>query len=60
MVARRKIENWWLWIAVNTAYIPLFIYKSLPLTAALYTVYLFLAFSGLQSWKREMKQAGHP
>jgi nicotinamide mononucleotide transporter len=55
MVAHRKLENWWMWIGVNCVYIPLFLYKELPLTAALYAVYLVLAVAGLRSWKRELQ-----
>jgi len=52
MVARKKIENWWLWMAVNAVYVPMYFYKSLYLTALLYTVYLVLAVSGLRTWNQ--------
>ncbi|MFM2207359.1 MAG: hypothetical protein RL213_1334 [Bacteroidota bacterium] len=54
MVAKVRRENWWLWIAVNTAYIPLYIYKSLPLTAGLYLVFLLLAVHGHRTWKLKL------
>jgi len=56
MIARKKIENWIVWIVVNIAYIPLYLYKNLPLTALLYFLFLILALKGLRSWAKEMKQ----
>ncbi|MBB3474579.1 nicotinamide riboside transporter PnuC [Sphingomonas sp. BK345] len=56
LMARRKIENWWLWIAVDLASVPLYLAKQLYLFAALYLVYLALAVIGLAEWRR----ARHP
>lgn len=52
LMARRKIENWLLWIAVDIASIPLFLGQGLPIVAALYAVYLALAVWGLVDWRR--------
>ena len=51
MVARKKIENWILWIIADTIYIPLYIHKGLPLTAFLYFIFLLLAVKGFKDWK---------
>jgi nicotinamide mononucleotide transporter len=48
--ARRWIETWWLWIAVDLIYTGLFLYKELYLTAALYALFVGLAVRGLVSW----------
>jgi len=48
--ARRWVENWWLWIAVDVIYTGLFLYKDLYLTAALYALFVGLAARGLWSW----------
>lgn len=56
MVARMKRENWWIWIFVNAVYIPLYLYKALPVTALLYAVYLLLAVNGLRQWKHLSNQ----
>lgn len=57
LVAKKKIENWFLWMVVNTAYIIIYLMKGLPLYAVLSLIYLFLSFTGLVSWKKELKTA---
>lgn len=56
MIARKKIENWLLWIIADAVYIPMYLYKQLPLTAFLYGIFLLLAIKGWQAWKKEMNQ----
>ena len=36
MLARKIIENWWLWMAADIIYVALYVYKALYLTAVLY------------------------
>ena len=50
--ARKHIANWWLWIAVDVAYIGEYLYKDLKLTAALYALLIALAALGLRDWRR--------
>lgn len=52
MQARRAIESWWLWIAVDVASVPLYAAKALWFTCALYAVLLALAVFGLIDWRR--------
>lgn len=52
LMARRKLENWVVWIAVDLASIPLYLAKGLDLFAGLYVIYLGLAFWGLVDWRR--------
>jgi nicotinamide mononucleotide transporter len=54
MLARKIYEHWYLWIAVNTASILLFISRGLYPTMALYIVYLIMSFAGLKAWKRSL------
>ncbi len=55
MIARKMIANWILWIIVDIVYVPLYIYKKLPLTAILYFVFLLLAIKGFYDWKKNVK-----
>lgn len=55
--SRRKLECWWLWIAVDSAAIPLFLSRGLHVTAALYGIFLVLALLGLREWQRKVVQA---
>ena len=56
MLARRAIENWWLWIAVDVASIPLYLAKHLWFTGALYVVLLALSVWGLVDWARTRRR----
>nr|WP_174279043.1 nicotinamide riboside transporter PnuC [Sphingomonas bacterium] len=57
-MARRRLENWWLWVAVDVALIPLYLVKHLPLFAALYAIYLALSVWGLVDWRRAVRPMG--
>jgi len=52
--AQRKIENWILWIAVDIAYVLLYLVNGLWGTAALYMVFIFMAMYGWNSWRKEL------
>jgi nicotinamide mononucleotide transporter len=52
LLSFRRIENWVVWIAVDTVAISLFMWRGLALTAGLYAVFLCLATWGLVSWAR--------
>lgn len=56
MIAKKMIENWILWIVVNTIYIPMYIYKGLHLTSILYFIFLLLAIKGFGEWKKLSKK----
>lgn len=58
MQARKKIENWSVWIAVNAVAIGVYFSKHLYFTAALYAVFLGLAVAGHVSWKRHPMGGG--
>lgn len=55
LMGQRRLENWWLWIAVDCASVPLYLTKGLNLFAGLYLVYLALAIWGWISWWRVMR-----
>jgi nicotinamide mononucleotide transporter len=56
MMTRKILENWLLWIAADIVYVPMFIYKELYVTAALYAVFLILAVMGYIGWRRSWQQ----
>jgi nicotinamide mononucleotide transporter len=53
---RKLLESWWIWILADLVYIPLYIYKGLLLTSALYFVFLLLCIFGLREWTRELRE----
>ena len=50
LLAKKKVENWHVWIAVDILYVGLYVYKGLMLTALLYGVFVLLAIAGLRTW----------
>jgi len=54
LATRKQIDNWVVWIAVDVAYVGMFVFKQLYLTAGLYAVFLVLAAMGFAEWKRSM------
>jgi nicotinamide mononucleotide transporter len=50
--ARKKLENWPLWIVVNLVAVASYWNASLAFTALLYLVYLGLALVGWRAWAK--------
>ena len=55
LMARKKVESWYWWIATNIASIPLYAVKDLALTAVFYFILLVMAFWGLAAWKQKAR-----
>lgn len=55
LMAKKKIESWYWWIATNIASAPLYFVKQYVFTSVFYVVLLIMAFFGLAEWKRRVK-----
>jgi nicotinamide mononucleotide transporter len=51
MVARKVLENWHYWFAIDAVSVFMYFSKGLVLTALLYVVYLVLIIFGLRAWR---------
>ena len=54
MTARKWIENWILWILINTVSVPLYVVRELWPTTVLYFVLWLLAFVGYRQWRKAL------
>jgi len=54
MTARKWIENWILWVGINTISIPLYVTRDLWITAVLYIALWILAIVGYFQWRRTL------
>jgi nicotinamide mononucleotide transporter len=52
LMARKKVESWYWWIATNIASIPLYFVKHYVFTSVYYLILLIMAFWGLVEWIR--------
>ncbi len=48
----RKVESWYLWVAVDLLSVPVYAYKGLYLIALLYVVFLGIACRGAWDWRK--------
>jgi len=55
LMARKKVESWYWWMATNLASIPLYYVKGLAFTSVYYIVLFIMAIAGLMEWKRRAK-----
>ena len=54
LLARKRLENWYFWIAVDLVAIGVYWSRDLRLTAGLYGVFLALCGTGLLVWRRSL------
>jgi nicotinamide mononucleotide transporter len=55
LLCRKRFENWFLWIAADLIYVPLYLSRDLHLTAALYGVFLVMCLVGVREWRRILR-----
>ncbi len=56
LMARKKVESWYWWIATNIASIPLYFVKHYVFTSVYYCILLVMAVFGLYEWMKRAKQ----
>jgi len=56
LMAKKKVESWYWWIATNIASIPLYFIKHYVFTSVYYGVLLIIAVFGLAEWAKRAKE----
>lgn len=59
LMAKKKVESWYWWIATNLASIPLYFVKHYVFTSVYYVVLLVIAVFGLAEWAKRAKERNH-
>ena len=57
MLAKKKIENWLIWIVVDAFAAGLYFYKELYPTAILFVIYTVMAVVGYKKWKKTLNSS---
>lgn len=57
MLSRRLVEQWLVWLVVDMISVGLYLYKQIPITAGLYSIYCILAVVGYLRWRKLAKAA---
>ena len=56
LLAKKKVESWYWWIATNIASIPLYFIKGYVFSSVYYLVLLIMAFFGLIEWMKRARR----
>ncbi|MGB5492678.1 MAG: nicotinamide riboside transporter PnuC [Woeseiaceae bacterium] len=56
LVARKVLENWWYWLAIDSASVVIYWVRDLQLTSLLFVVYLIMIPFGIISWTRSLRE----
>ena len=57
LMAKRKIENWILWIIGDIISIPLYFFKGYTFTSIQYIIFTVIAFYGYLEWKKTLNNS---
>jgi nicotinamide mononucleotide transporter len=55
LLARKVLENWWYWLAIDLVSIVIYWSRELPFTALLFVIYVLLIPFGLAAWTRSYR-----
>ena len=56
LIARKVLENWWYWLAIDAVLVFIYWARDLQLTALLFVVYLIMVPFGIVSWTRSWRE----
>jgi len=56
LMAKRKIENWLLWIVGDLISVPLYFYKGFTFTSFQYLIFTIVAVYGYLEWKKNLNK----
>lgn len=56
LVARKVLENWWYWLAIDGVSVVIYWSRGLELTSILFMIYVIMIPFGLISWSRSYRQ----
>ena len=54
LLARKHVEQWWFWFAVNVVSCGLYLWKGLYITSILFGIYSVISLFGYFKWKKMM------
>ena len=55
MLARKYLEQWWVWMLADVVCVGLYIYKELYFTSVLYALYAIISVFGWLNWRKLMR-----
>ena len=58
-LARKYLEQWFVWIVVDIVTCGLYFYKDIPFKASLYALYVVIAIFGYFKWRKIMLAENH-
>ncbi len=58
-LARKYLEQWFVWIVVDVVTCVLYFYKDIPFKASLYALYVVIAVFGYFKWRKMMVQEAY-
>ena len=59
LVARKVLQNWWYWLAIDVTLVFVYWQNDLQLTSLLFVIYVLLIPFGLFSWTRSYRKTSH-